>query len=97
MLTVVSVGVLSSIAAELVIKLNQLFTGTVLQGKGAFILAMLTALVGAVVKVFYFDSFAFSWGALGVAFTQVWTVAQVFFVLIVETLGLDVQGSKVVG
>ncbi len=91
MLTTLSLGVLASIAAEIVVWLNKKLTSTVLKGKAAFLLATVVALVGAGFKVAYTGIPVTDWVSLGTAFAKVWTVAQLFFVLIVETLKLDVK------
>ena len=92
MLTVLTVGVLASVAAEIVVWLNKQLTNSVLRGKASFLLALVASLVGAGVKVLFFDHASVTdLATLGVAFSQVWTVAQVFFVLIVQSLKLDVQ------
>lgn len=93
MLTTIGIGVLASIAAEAVVWMNKKLTNTVLRGKGAFILALIVSFVGAGIKVWMDPALVLSWSTLGTAFAQVWAVAQVFFVLVVETLGLDVQAK----
>ena len=91
MLTTLTIGILSSIVAEIITKINKALTNTVLHGKGAFLLAMVIALVGAGFKVVYSGVSITDWHTLGTTFVQVWTIAQGFFVLVVETLGLDVK------
>lgn len=91
MLTTLTIGVLASIVAEIITKINKALTNTVLKGKGAFLLAMVVALIGAGFKVVSSGVPLTDWHTLGTTFAQVWTVAQGFFVLVVETLGLDVQ------
>jgi len=94
MLTALTIGVLSSVAAELIVLVNKALSKTVLHGRGAFLLAFAVALVGGAVKVFFFDHAPFSWDALGVSLAQVWTVSQLFFTFVVEALGIDVQPKR---
>lgn len=90
MLTTLSIGVLSSIVAELITWINKKLSGTVLNGKGAFILAFIVAVVGAIVKIFFIDHAA-SWSNFWEEVPKIWTIAQLFFVAIVEGLKLDVK------
>lgn len=91
MFTILTIGVLSSIAAEIVVKINKSLSGSVLHGKASFLLAAVVALVGAAFKVGFSGVSLTDYHALATAFAQVWTVAQGFFVLVVENLKLDVQ------
>ena len=82
-------GVLSSIATEVVTWLDAKLSNTVLRGDGALLLSAVVALVIASVKVF--SANAFSWNGLGSNFAQVWATSQVFFVAVVQALKLDVS------
>ena len=93
MLTTVGLGILASLASEAVTWLNQKFSGTVLKGDAAFVLALVVSLIGATGEVFLAPGFSFTWATLAKSFAEIWTVAQVFFVLVVQTLGLDVQSA----
>lgn len=85
-------GILVSVAAEVVTWLNKVLTGTVLAGKGSFILAFAVAVTGATVKVVWFDGGAvITWATLWATITQIWVVSQVFFMFVVEWLKLDVK------
>jgi len=93
MLTI-SLGVLSSVATELIVWLNQKLQGTVLQGKASFLLATVVSVVIACVKVFYVDGVPFAIGnytTMAPIFAQVFAASQIFFVLVVKNLNLDVQ------
>lgn len=98
MITTIIIGILSSSAAELVTALNKRLQGTVLQGEAAFLIALGTALVGGAIKVFYVDGTPLpsitdwsSWQALYPAFTEVWTVSQIYFLYVTQKLNLDVS------
>lgn len=95
---VILIGILSSVASEVVTALNNKLKGTVLQGDAAFIIAGGISILGAAFKVFYFDGVPLpsandlsAWKAVAPAFTEVWTVSQLFFTLVTSKLGLDVQ------
>lgn len=91
MLETVVFGVLLSVASEVITWINKVTTGTLLQGKGSMLLALVVTFVGAAVKVVWVDGGDFSWDGIGVLFAQYWVVAQVFFVYVVDWLKLDVQ------
>jgi hypothetical protein len=93
MFSVLTLGVLSSVATELVTWINKKLSGTVLKGNGAFLLAGAVAIVGAAIKVFATGVPLNDWGGITTAFAQVWTVSQVFFLVVVQTLGLDVSST----
>lgn len=94
MLTTLTIGVLASVAAEAINWLNLKLTNTVLKGKASFLLAAAIALVGAAVQVVASGTPLTDWHMLGTTFAQIWTVAQAFFVFIVETFKLDVQSPE---
>ena len=91
MLTTLSLGVLASVAAEVITWINKKLTGTVLQGDGAFLLAAGVALVGGVFKVYTSGTPVTDLGSLWTSFAQVWAVSQVFFLVVVQTFGFDVK------
>lgn len=95
---VILIGILSSVASEVVTALNNKLKGTVLQGDAAFLVAGVVSVFGAAFKVFYFDGVALpsmsdlsAWKAVAPAFTEVWTVSQLFFTLVTSKLSLDVK------
>lgn len=101
MITITLLGIATSIVAELVTWLNKKFTGTVLQGNGAFIIALIVGVFGGLIKVFYIDGQPFpttlNYSSLQnffPAFAQVWTVANIYFVLIAKNLKLEVKEEK---
>ena len=94
MLTTLAIGVVASGVAELVNWLNAKLTNTFLHGRASFLLAAFIALIGASVKVVYMGAPLTDWHLLGTTFAQVWTTAQMFFVVVVESLKLDVQDPK---
>jgi len=85
-------GVAASIATEVVTWLDAKLSGTVFKGDGALILSAVIAFVFAVIKVFSGNTFSYS--ALGAEFAQVWATAQVFFLVVVQTLHLDVSSTS---
>ena len=91
MLTTLTIGVFASIAAELITWVNKKLSGTVLQGDGAFLLAATVALVGGAIKVYSTGVPLTDINALWASFTQVWAISTAFFLIVVQTLGLDVQ------
>lgn len=93
MLTVLSLGILSSVVSEFVTWLNSKLSGTVLKGDGAFFLASGIALIGGTFKVWHAGVPLTDFGALWVSFTQIWAVSQVFFMVVVQTFHLDVNSN----
>lgn len=98
MITTILLGIVTSLAADLVSWMNKKLEGTVLRGNAAFVISLIAAFVGGSVKVFWFDgqplpSFAdlSSWSAVSAAFAQVWVVSQVYFTIVMKTLGVRVQ------
>jgi hypothetical protein len=98
MIVAILIGIITSTIAEVVTALNKRLTGTVLQGQAAFLIALVLALIGGAVKVFFIDGTPLpttydyaSLKALFPAFAEVWTVAQVYFMFVTKTLSLDVQ------
>jgi hypothetical protein len=97
MISSIIIGILSSTAAEMVTAFNKKLQGTVLQGDAAFIIALLTALIGGTIKVFWIDGVPLpslhdmkSFYAVWPQFAQVWTISQVYFLLVTQKLNLDV-------
>lgn len=90
-------GVLSSVAAEIVTALNKKLTGTVLQGDGAFIVAFSLAVLAAVGKVAILPLIPqhIVTDLLGTA-AAIFSVSQIYFKLIVSKLGLDIQTDTTV-
>ncbi len=90
LLAIAILGILASIATEAITWLNAKLSGTVLKGKAAFILAIFVSLAAAFMKEVV-SAGAPNLSHLGIYFSQVFAASQVFFVLIVEWLGLDVK------
>lgn len=92
MIEVTLFGIASSLATEVVTWLNKAWTDTVLHGRGAFFLSLVIALLVAAGKLLFVDHVGVgSWEEL-ISFTsQVWTISQIWFVLIATRLGLDVK------
>ena len=98
MLTTLILGVLTSTVAEIVSALNKKLANTLLKGDAALLVALLMALIGAAIKVFYVDGVALpslhdfaAWQALYPSFAEVWTVSQIYFLYVTQKLNLDVQ------
>jgi hypothetical protein len=91
-----TLGVISSIAAEVVTWINKKVNGTVLQGDGAFFVAAAMSLVAATYHVWAMGAIT-DWHSLWMSFTQIWAVSQVFFLVIVQKIGLDVQPNQTPG
>lgn len=85
-------GILASVATELITYINSKLNGTVLTGKGAFLLAIVLSLVGGIVKVWIAGDW--SWGSISTDFAQVFAVSQVFFVFILQWLGIDTPSAN---
>jgi hypothetical protein len=104
MLSTVLLAFLASHVTEVVVAINKRLNGTLLQGSAAFLLALGVAFVGALIDVFFvmgvpLPSLAdFStWATIAPTFTEVWTVMQIYFLLVVQQLGLDVGQNTDVG
>jgi hypothetical protein len=91
MLTTLTLGLASSIVAELINWLNLKLTNTIFRGRGAFILAAVVALVGGAIKTWSNGFGLTNFHAFSISFAEIWTVSQGFFVFVVETFHLDVQ------
>lgn len=91
-------GVVSSMAAEVVTALNKRLQGTVLQGDAAFLVALGMAVVGGTFKEVMAPGFQWSdlmnIAKLATDWSEVFAVSQVYFLLVVEKLNLDVQSSE---
>lgn len=98
MLTVGLIGIVSSVLADVIAWVNAKLANTSLSGNGAFIVSLVAALIGGLVKVFYMDHMPFpslsdfaSWDKVYVAFSQVWVVSQVYFTFVAQKFNLRVQ------
>jgi hypothetical protein len=104
MLPTILLAFLSSHVTEVVVALNKRLNGTLLQGSAAFLLALGVAFVGALVDVFFVMGVPLpslldfsTWATIAPTFTEVWTVMQIYFLLVVQQLGLDVGPETNVG
>lgn len=93
-------GIAASLFTEVATALNKLFNNTVLKGDGAFVLALGIAFIAAVIDFVTTPGFTLSsihsWGSFVADFTQVFTISQVFFLLVYQKLGLDINSSGTV-
>lgn len=92
LLTIAILGIAASLATEIITWINAKLSGTVLQGKGAFILSIVVALIGATASVYVKGDF--SWSELSATGAQIWAVSQLYFVLIAQWLGLEVKAPQ---
>lgn len=82
-------GILASIATEIVTKINKELGNSVLKGDGAFLLAAFIAVVFAIGQYFWGASESFQMLATHVA--TIFASSTAFFLVVVQTLGLDVK------
>lgn len=98
MLVTILIGIISSTAAEVATAINKKLQGTVLKGNGAFLVAFAAAIVGALFVTITKPGFQFgdltNWQNLIATFSQVFTVSQVYFLLIAQRLGLDLSSDQ---
>lgn len=89
-------GIISSLATEVVTWLNKAFTGTVLQGDGAFVLSTVVAFIIAIFAAVTSPGFvlASNWQSLVSEFAVVFASAQIWFVLVYQKLGLDIKAPS---
>lgn len=100
MMLIILLGIVTSMAAEVVTAINKKLSGTVLKGDGAFLVAFAMAFIGAFIKEITMPGFTFAtlgnWTTLTQTFGEVFTVSQLFFMVIVKKLELDVQPAPAV-
>lgn len=96
MITII-LGILSSVAAEIVTALNKKLAGTVLKGTAAFLVAFGIALPGAILKEVLMPGFSFhellNYTKLLSDFSEVFAVSQVYFLFVAQQLNLDVKST----
>lgn len=93
MITILT-GIALTHVSELVTWLNKKFTGTVLEGLGAFTVAMVISLAAATFEVVRTDGFHFSnWDELVVTFSTIFSASQIWFMFVVKKFHLDVEGG----
>lgn len=101
MLTTLGLAFLTSHVTEVIVAINRRLQGTVLQGDAAFLLALFTAFIAALVKVFYIDGTPLpaiadfsTWQSIAPQFGVIWTIMQIYFLYVVKNLGLDVLAPQ---
>lgn len=91
-------GILSSVFTEVITALNHKLQNTVLKGKAAFLLSFTVAMVLALIKTFTAPDFSWSilhnWTQLVATFTSIFGISQVYFLLVVKNLNLDVSAPS---
>lgn len=83
-----------SIVTEFITWINKKVTGTVFQGQGAFLLALIVGVVAAVIKVMvlpYIPGTLIQ--SVTAQFSLIFAASQVFFYWIIKTFGLNVGSS----
>lgn len=93
-LTLLFVGIAASLFTEVATWLNLKLSATVLKGDGAFLLAAIVALAFAIVQFF-----ATGGGTLSTFvshFTEIWASSTAFFLVILQTCGIDVSAYRTV-
>lgn len=94
-MTLILLGIVSSVVAEIVTAINKKLSGTVLKGDAAFLLVFAISFVGAFVKEITMPGFTWAmlgdWQTLATTFGEIFTVSQVYFMFIMQKLNLDVQ------
>lgn len=98
----VLLGIAASLFTEVATAINKILNNTVLKGDGAFVLAFGMAFVAAVIDFIVQPGFTLSslssWSTLVSDFGQVFTISQIFFFVIYQKLGLDINSDgQVVG
>jgi hypothetical protein len=88
-LTTVLLGFGSSIATEIITWLNKKLSGTALRGDGAYLLAVIVSFAAAIFETFVAHTATF--GAFLSQFSLVWASSQVFFLIVIQYLGLDIE------
>lgn len=92
MVSIILTGIAASALAEAITWVNRRIQGTVLKGRGAFLIAFGAALAWAVAKQAAGPGFNLAdWRTTAADFGQIFTASQVFFYLIVQKFHLDVQ------
>lgn len=91
MLLTVIFGIASSLLTELATWANKKLDNTPLQGDGAFLVVLAISFVGAFVKMVLVDHVAFDWTNLTQTGSQIFAVAEVYFMLFATKLGLTVN------
>ena len=95
MLTLTSalLGVISSIAAELVSLLNKKLFGTPFQGQAALWISVATALLAGLAKALFMSDFtSFTWSEVLSIGTQAFGISQLYFWTIAKWFNLKVEG-----
>lgn len=90
LLVIALLGIGLSIAQEVITWINSKLSNTILKGKGALLLSIVLAIIGATIKV-AFSGVEYSWETLAETATQVWAVSQLFFAVIIQWLGVEVK------
>lgn len=96
----VLLGIAASVFTEVATAINKLLTNTVLKGDGAFLLSFAMAFLAAIVKEVLVPGFTFATlldiHQLGLFFAETFSVSEVFFLVIYQRLGLDINSLGVV-
>jgi len=93
-LSILLLGIASSLVAELVSVVNKWLSGTPFKGQAAFWIAAIAALIAGFVKEFYFNGgLPLSWSELVTFSVAAFGISQIWFGTIATWLGLQVSIS----
>ena len=91
-MSLILLGFISSLLTEFVNWINKQFTGTVLEGRGAFILSLGVSFAAGFYKVWTTTGFNLeSWASIVTTFGAVYVFAQIFFDYFIKKFGLKVE------
>lgn len=94
-LSILLLGVASSIVAELVSLVNKWLSGTPFKGQAAFWIAAVAALIAGFVKEFYFNgAVPLNWSEFVSYSVVAFGISQVWFGTIATWLGLQAAGPS---
>lgn len=93
----VLLGIAASLFTEVATAINKVLNNTVLKGDGAFGLAFGMAFIAAIIKEMMMPGFTFgeltNLVQLGQFFSETFAISQIFFLMIYQRLGLDINSD----
>ena len=87
------IGIGSSIIAEVVAWLNKKFSGTFLDGKGAFVFTFAVSVSGALISMAIKHE-TIDWKNLSATFSQIFAYSQIFFQFVIKNFNLDIKKTQ---
>lgn len=91
-LSTVFLGLVSTIATEVLTWVNKKLSGTVLVGKGAWLLSAIIAILIASVKVLH-SGLPTNWQVFSTECATIWALSQIYFTFVIQYLNLDVPST----